>query len=69
MTEPWGCCNYHLGVLVLSISVYLPQTLHFGYIGASLGINITRMDGVTCLFICMYPDLPGEHLGSVTLVV
>ena len=31
--------------------------------------SITRMDSVTCLSICMYPDLSGELLVSVTLVV
>ena len=31
--------------------------------------SITRMDCVICLFICMYPDLSGELLVSVTLVV
>ena len=31
--------------------------------------SITRMDCVICLSICMYPDLPGELLVSVTLVV
>ena len=31
--------------------------------------SITRMDCVICLSICMYPDLPGELLVSVTLAV
>ena len=31
--------------------------------------SITRMDCVICLSICMYPDLSGELLVSVTLVV
>ena len=31
--------------------------------------SITRMDSVTCLSICMYPDLSGEPLVSVTSVV
>ena len=31
--------------------------------------SITRMDCVICLSICMYPDLSGEPLVSVTLVV
>ena len=31
--------------------------------------SISRMDSVTCLSICMYPDLPGEPLASVTPVV
>ena len=31
--------------------------------------NITRMDCVICLSICMYTDLSGELLVSVTLVV
>ena len=30
---------------------------------------ITRIDCVICLSICMYPDLSGELLVSVTLVV
>ena len=32
-------------------------------------MSITRTDRVTCLSICMYPDLSGEPLVSVTLVV
>ena len=31
--------------------------------------SIIRMDSVTCLSICMYPDLSGELSVSVTLVV
>ena len=31
--------------------------------------SITRMDCVICLSICMYPELSGELLVSVTLVV
>ena len=31
--------------------------------------SITRMNCVICLSICMYPDLSGELLVSVTLVV
>ena len=31
--------------------------------------SITKMDCVICLSICMYPDLSGELLVSVTLVV
>ena len=31
--------------------------------------SITRMDCVICLSICMYQDLSGELLVSVTLVV
>ena len=31
--------------------------------------SITRMDSVTCLSICMYPDLSGEPLVIVTSVV
>ena len=31
--------------------------------------SITRMDCVICLSICMYPDLSGELLVSMTLVV
>ena len=31
--------------------------------------SITRMDSVTCLSICMYPDLFGKLSVSVTLVV
>ena len=31
--------------------------------------SITRMDCVICLSTCMYPDLSGEPLVSVTLVV
>ena len=31
--------------------------------------SITRMDSVTCLSICMHPDLSGELSVSVTLVV
>ena len=31
--------------------------------------SITRMDCVICLSLCIDPDLSGEHLVSVTLVV
>ena len=31
--------------------------------------SITRMNSVTCLSICMYPDLSGQPLVSVTSVV
>ena len=31
--------------------------------------SITRMDCVICLSLCMYPDLSGELLVSVTLVI
>ena len=31
--------------------------------------SIIRMDHVICLSICMYPDLSGELLVNVTLVV
>ena len=31
--------------------------------------SVIRMDSVTCLSICMYPDLSGELSVSVTLVV
>ena len=31
--------------------------------------SITRMNCVICLSICMYPDLSGEVLVSMTLVV
>ena len=31
--------------------------------------SITRMECVTCLSICMYPDLSGESSVGVTLVV
>ena len=53
----------HLGLLTshrpstLAISVPLVEQ------------SITRMDCVICLSICMYPDLSGELLVSVTLVV
>ena len=30
--------------------------------------SITRIDCVICLSICMYPDLSGELLASMTLV-
>ena len=50
-------------------SISKPQTLYFGCFGASLGASIIRMDSVTCLSICMYPELSGELLVSVTLVV
>ena len=50
-------------------SISKPQTLYFGCLSASLGTSITIMDSVTCLSICMYPDLSGELLVSVTLVV
>ena len=50
-------------------SISKPQTLYFGCLSTSLGTSIIRMDRVTCLSICMYPDLSGELLVSVTLVV
>ena len=50
-------------------SISKPQTLYFAYLSASLGTSIIRMDSVTYLSICMYPDLSGELLVSVTLVV
>ena len=39
-----------------------PQTLYFGYLGASQVGSITGMHSVTCLSICMCPDLFGGHL-------
>ena len=53
----------HLGLLTshrpstLAVSVPLKEK------------SITRMDSVTCLSICIYPDLSGEPLVSVTSVV
>ena len=41
-------------------SISKPQTLYFGCLGVSLGTSIIRMDNVTCLSICIYPDLSGE---------
>ena len=66
-TEPQGCHSCHLGVLILNIwSISKSQTLYLGCLGASLGTSITRMDSVTCLSICMYPDCSGELLVGVT---
>ena len=53
----------HLGLL----SSHRPSTL-----AVSVPLeekSITRMDSVTCLSICIYPDLSREPLVSVTLVV
>ena len=50
-------------------SISKPQTLYFGCLSASLGTSIIRMDSVTSLSICMYPDLSGELFVIVTLVV
>ena len=53
----------HLGLLAshrpstLAVSVPLEEK------------SITRMDSVTCLSICMHPDLSGEPSVCVTLVV
>ena len=68
LLKPWGC---HLGILVLSVwgllTCHRPSTL-----AVSVPLkekSITRMDSVTCLAICMHPDLSGEPSVSVTLVV
>ena len=50
-------------------SIGKPQTLYLSCLSAPRGTSIIRMDSVTCLSICMYPDLSGELLVSVTLVV
>ena len=50
-------------------SISKSKTLYFSCLGASLGTCITRMDSVTCLSICMYPDLSGDLLVSVALGV
>ena len=66
----------NLGITVIWVfwytafgSISKPQTLYFGCLSAFLGTSIIRMGSVTCLSICMYPDLSGELLVSVTLVV
>ena len=53
----------HLGLL----TSHRPSTLAISV--PIMEQNITRMDCVICLFICMYPDLSEELLVSVTLVV
>ena len=47
-----------------------PQTLYFTAVSVPLvEKSISRIECVTCLSICMYPDLSGESSVSVTLVV
>ena len=53
----------HSGLL----TSHRPSTLAF--LVPLMEQSITRMDCVICLSICMYPDLSGELLVSVTLVV
>ena len=53
----------HLGLL----TSYRPSTL--AILVPLVEQSITRMNCVFCLSICMYPDLSGELLVSVTLVV
>ena len=55
-TEFWGLLTSHR-----------PSTLTISVPGMEQ--SITRMDCVICLSICMYPDLSGELLVSVILVV
>ena len=43
------------------------QTLYSGFLSAFIEQSITRMNCVLYLSICMYPDLSGELLVSVTL--
>ena len=51
-------------------SVNKSQTLYFGYLSVPLmEKSIIRMECVTCLSICIYPDLSGEPSVGVTLVV
>ena len=53
----------HLGLL----TSHRPSTLAISV--PLMEQSITRMNCVICLSICMYPDLSGELLVSVTLVV
>ena len=53
----------HLGLL----TSHRPSTL--AILVPLMEQSITRMDCVICLSICMYPDISGEVLVSVTLVV
>ena len=53
----------HLGLL----TSHRPSTLAVSV--PLMEKNISRMECVTCLSICMYPDLSGEPSISVTLVV
>ena len=46
-----------------------PQTVYLSCVSAPQGGSITRMDSVTYLSICIYPDLSGGFSVSVTLVV
>ena len=60
MTKPQGCCYCHLGVLTQAFQSFnKPQTLYFGYLGAPQVGSITGMHSVTCLSICIHPDLLG----------
>ena len=69
MTEPWGTAVIWVFWYIAFGSISKPQSLYFGCLGAFLGTSIARMDSVTFLSICMYPNLSGELLVSVTLVV
>ena len=53
----------HLGLL----TSHRPSTL--AILVPLVEQSITRMDCVICLSICMYPDLSGELLVSLTLVI
>ena len=53
----------HLGLLIS----HRPSTLAISV--PLIEQSTTRMDHVICLSTCMYPDLSGEPLVSVTLVV
>ena len=53
----------HLGLLIS----HRPSTL--AVLVPLMEKSITRMDCVTCLSICMYPDLSGELSVNVTLVI
>ena len=50
-------------------SINKPQTLYFSVSVPLMEKSIIRMECVTCLSICMYPDLSGEPSVSMTLVV
>ena len=50
-------------------SVNEPQNLYLAISVPLVEKSIIRMECVTCLSICMYPDLSGESSVGVTLVV
>ena len=68
MTKPQGLSSGYPGTKHLGLlTIHRPSTL-----AVSVPLeekSIITMDSVTCLSICMYPDLSGELSVIVTLVV